>query len=1033
MLHHVHNPIRLARRVLLPCLIVLAFIAGAAASAPGAVTASPPQTPAGGLAGGAVGTSYSFARSFGTLKEPYLVDTAHFNKPGGIYIDSSGRLFEAEEAGSRVLRIDLNDPSSAFSYGDPAVSRPNGKYLYNPLEVLTDSDGNVWVTIQHAVKKLTAAGDLIVMLPNAETGDTWITGSDNGHFNNPFGLAMDSAGRLFVADRDNHRIQIFDVSGDSITYLATIGESGQNGSDNAHFFGPTRIAFDSLDRLYVMDSGNARVQRCEYNPVSTAWECSTFFGVTGEPGDDLTHLGQSGYGIKIKGDTLFLGDSLNSRVLKCTLAGVCAHFAGVNGEFGSDNSRFRWVSDIDVDPQGNVYVSDIDNYRVQKFNSAGVYQDTLGVTGVPYLTDLNHYNIPWGIAAGPDGSLYITESSGYRLIKMNSEGVQQWTVGTPGVRGDDNQHFGDYWDFLEGSPAVDAAGRVYVTDTANHRVQIFNANGSYYATMGVTRESGGDNAHFNCPAGVAISPLNGDIFVNDQCAHRIQVFNSSRVYKMTLGETFVAGGDNQHFDNPRGVAAALDGTLYVADVGNFRVQKCTLLPSSYTCETFAGTGMPGSAYNQVEPIAVAVDTAGRVFAADVWQARVLVFDPAGKFLTSIGGRCGSNNAELCGPSGVAVDKNNNVYVTDRYNMRVQKFTLGTAGWQQTNLNGFGDPDNGHAALVVFNDKLFAGVSNGIAGATVWSSEDGRTWTRTSDYAFDGVSIEANPAIGGFAVFNGKLYAGTRWGTENGQIWRTANGADWEQVSGGSAFSGLGSFAVFGGYLYAGTDSLSETSGAEIWRSDTGDSGDWELVPVPALTGDPANMTITSLVSYDGYLYAGVKNYGSGSQVWRSNNGTSWTRVDWGGFGEVGSNVCVHSMAVFNGKLYAGTTNEDTGGQVWRTDGSSWIKVVNAGFGDPNNRSIGSLYVFGPYLYAVTENHPYRADRTGVEVWRTSDGVNWSQVSPDGFGDANNTNSQYNSASVTAFQDALFVGVKNYANGTEVWRMHRQVYLPLLLR
>ena len=724
---------------------------------------------------------------------------------------------------------------------------------------------------------------------------------------------------------------------------------------------------------------------------------------------------------------------MNSRVLKCTLAGVCAHFAGVNGEFGSDNSRFRWVSDIDVDPQGNVYVSDIDNYRVQKFNSAGVYQATLGVTGVPYLTDPNHYNRPWGIAAGPDGSLYIIEQYGYRLIKMNSAGVQQWTVGTPGAPGDDNQHFGGSWAFLEGSPAVDAAGRVYVTDTANQRVQIFNANGSYYATMGVTREGGDDNAHFNCPAGVAISPLNGDIFIADKCAHRIQVFNSSRVYKMTLGETYVSGNDNQHFNYPIGVAVAPDGTLYVADADNHRVQKCTLLQFSYTCETFAG-GMPGRAFSQMHPLAVAVDTAGRVFAADEGENRVLVFDPAGKFLTSIGGACGGNNAELCGPSGVAVDKNNNVYVTDRDNRQVKKFTLGTAGWQQTNLNGFGDPDNGHAAaLVVFNDKLFAGVSNWNAGATVWSSEDGRTWTRTSDYAFDGVSIEANPAIGGFAVFNGKLYAGTLWGTENGQIWRTANGADWEQVSGGSAFSGLGSFAVFGGYLYAGTVSRSETSGAEIWRSDTGDSGDWELVPVPALTGDPENTMISALVSYDGYLYAGVRNTSSGSQVWRSNNGTSWTQVDAHGFDEWASNGGIDSMAVFNGKLYAGTTNCDTGGQVWRTDGSSWTKVVNAGFSDPNNCSINGLYVFGPYLYAVTENHPWNWDRTGVEVWRTSDGVNWSQVSPDGFGDANNKGSQFNSASVTAFQDALFVGVTNDANGTEVWRMHRQVYLPLLLR
>ena len=79
-------------------------------------------------------------------------------------------------------------------------------------------------------------------------------------------------------------------------------------------------------------------------------------------------------------------------------------------------------------------MADFANCRVQQFNSSRVYQRTYGVTGVPYITDAyHHYNTPSGVAIANDGSIYLTENDGHRLIKLNSAGVVQWTVGVAGL------------------------------------------------------------------------------------------------------------------------------------------------------------------------------------------------------------------------------------------------------------------------------------------------------------------------------------------------------------------------------------------------------------------------------------------------------------------------------------------------------------------------------------------------------------------------------------------------------------------------
>ena len=642
-------------------------------------------------------------QTFGVTEQAYPADVQHLNGPNGLFIDGSDNLYVAEEMGSRMLKYRTSDGANLLSIGTVGMHYTDN-YVFSWLEdEALDASGNIWVADGSArVVQYDAAGNFLQEFPPV---NPWESGSDNAHFGFATGVAFDSTGRMFVTDRQNHRIQVFDFVGGSPVYSATIGETGVPGNDDTHFDTPNHIAVDSGNRLYVADMNNNRVQRCTF---SAGWTCSTFDG-TGSAGSGVNELNSpTGLGID-KSDNVYIADRFNNRIMKCTSAGICSIL--VTGPA---------THDIAVDSSGNVYASVWFDSTIRKYNSSGVSLGVFaGTSGVPYEADTTRLNMPWGIAVTGDGSLFIAEDWGVRLVKLNAAGTQQWTVGQAGVAGSDNAHFEMG---LEGNPAVDSAGRIYVPDTGNNRLQIFNSNGSYAATFG---SPGNGNYQFQCPAGVTISPVNGDIYVTDRCNNRIMVYDSNRVYKTQLGSG-AYGSSNTDFAGLQDVAVDNNGIIYVADTDNSRVQKCTLSGVNYTCSLFAGVnGEGGNDFGHFAgPFSVAVDVAGRVYVADKWNNRVQVFDPTGAYLTTIGGSWGANTGQLRNPSGVALDSQGNVYVTDRDNHRIQKFAPGVPGWKQANINGFGDLANTiTTSLATFGSQLYAGTYNpGGTGAQLWRTQ-----------------------------------------------------------------------------------------------------------------------------------------------------------------------------------------------------------------------------------------------------------------------------------------------------------------------
>jgi hypothetical protein len=347
------------------------------------------------------------------------------------------------------------------------------------------------------------------------------------------------------------------------------------------------------------------------------------------------------------------------------------------------------------------------------------------------------------------------------------------------------------------------------------------------------------------------------------------------------------------------------------------------------------------------------------------------------------------------------------------------------GWQQANINGFGDPKELEvSALESFNGYLYAGSYNIVDplqlfdGGRIFRSPDGVTWFPVTQPGFQNPHDSAPPAILDFVVFGNRLYASTGRGGNPAQIWRTSNGTSWApMVAGGFGdpdLHDIAALAVFNNVIFAGASS--QVSGARIYRSSTGDSNTWNLLTPAAST--MAGAGVTGFVVFNGALWATVESEAP-VQIWRTTGG-AWTSAMNNGFGD-SFTTTTGGMAVFGNALYVGAGNSAVGAQLWRsTDGTNWAQAIQAGFGDPNNKTVETVFVFQNELYVSVQNAI-----TGMDVWRSADGTVWQQVTLDGFGDSRNTGTNRNHAT-TDFLTQLYVGTSNIVDGGELWRTVQQL-------
>jgi sugar lactone lactonase YvrE len=200
-----------------------------------------------------------------------------------------------------------------------------------------------------------------------------------------------------------------------------------------------------------------------------------------------------------------------------------------------------------------VYVTEVNNHRVQKFNSTGGHLMTFGSNG----SAAGQFKSPQGIVVNAAGDIFVADGLNHRIQKFNGSGgfLAAW-----GSFGSGAAAFR-----VPQGLALDGSGNLYAVDQGNHRVQKFDANGTHLGGFGMF---GTANGQFTYPQGIAISD-NGSIFVVSLTQHHVQKFDASGTFLEKWGTN--GAGDGQ-FSYPGGIAVDQDA-IYVVDGRNHRVQK----------------------------------------------------------------------------------------------------------------------------------------------------------------------------------------------------------------------------------------------------------------------------------------------------------------------------------------------------------------------------------------------------------------------------------------------------------------------------
>ena len=283
-------------------------------------------------------------------------------------------------------------------------------------------------------------------------------GTEDGQFNFPAGMDVDSRGNVYVADCSNYRIQKFTKNG------VFIRKWGSFGTENGQFSFPDAIAVDGLGNVFVVDSNNHRIQKFSSN--------GAFIKKWGSYGSgNGQFMSPDGIAIDRLGN-VYVVDIFNYRIQKFTNNG---RFITTWGSHGSGDGQFGYAQDIAIDSSGNVYVTDYENHCIHQFTTDGAFIRKWG----SYGSGDGQLYAPTRIAVDNSGNIYVEDIGNHRIQKFTSTGVfiTKW-----GSRGTDD---GQFSDFLFGI-AVNASGNVYMADTGNNRVEVFQPFGLAFPLQGYT-------------------------------------------------------------------------------------------------------------------------------------------------------------------------------------------------------------------------------------------------------------------------------------------------------------------------------------------------------------------------------------------------------------------------------------------------------------------------------------------------------------------------------------------------------------------
>jgi len=279
------------------------------------------------------------------------------------------------------------------------------------------------------------------------------------------------------------------------------------------------------------------------------------------------------------------------------------------------------------------------------------------------------FQAPRGIKIAPDGSIYVADSRNHRIQHFSADGqlLQAWGSFADQASGEaPGGTFYEPWDV-----AVGRDGSVYVSDTWNHRIQKFTADGQFIKMWGYFGQGEAPEAFWG-PRGLAVDK-EGRLYVMDTGNKRVVIFDPDGNFISQFG---TAGYEPGQFDEPVGLALDSMNNVYITDTWNQRIQ--VMAPSSDTLQyqplrSWDFTGWEGQSLDN-KPFLAVSPVNGHIFVTDPEKPRVVEFDPEGNVIRCWGDySSGPDGFGLA--SGVAVGADGDVWVSDGANNLLLRFRM----------------------------------------------------------------------------------------------------------------------------------------------------------------------------------------------------------------------------------------------------------------------------------------------------------------------------------------------------------------------
>jgi DNA-binding beta-propeller fold protein YncE len=660
----------------------------------------------------------------------------------GIALDSAGNIYVSDSAANKIYKISNGIAQVLAGSGAPGFLNGQGAAatFYNPGGIAIDSLGNIYVgdSKNNSVRKISPAGFVTTLAGSGVAGFADGVGG-SAKFNLTNGVAVDSAGNVYVADNLGNRIRKIDTSS-NVTTLAGSGVSGYADGQgiNAQFYYPTGVAVDSVGNVYVTDQGNNLIRKIDTSTNVTTFAGSTIGFANGQ-GTAAKFNNPYGVAVDLTGN-VYIADEGNNRIRKIDTSSNVTTFASFSSTI--------YPLYLTLDAAGNLYSPTgtginfmvpgpppaggfvVPSQMISTNRGLGNYYisttglqstlDSFGPGAASNLTSsiiglISNYTLQSNLTTTCQnlGQQYLSSTtltvtalqtpSNYFVALSNqivqysnmlsnmvtsyyASNVNNISLLSPivrfagtGVSGFANGPAASAQFNFIGGVAVDSAGIVYVADTINHRIRKIDtsSNVTTLAGSGVIgcNNGPGTSAQFYNPAGIAVDSA-GIVYVADRGNYRIRKIDRNSNVTTLAGST-------QGFLNAQGTAAQFDfvgelavnsaGIVYVLDTNIHRIRK---IDTSSNVTTFAGSGVQGcnngtgTSAQFSYPQGLAVDSAGIVYIGDTTNHRIRKIDTSSNVTTLAGtGIIGYNNgpgtsAQFYSPYAVAVDSAGNVYVND---------------------------------------------------------------------------------------------------------------------------------------------------------------------------------------------------------------------------------------------------------------------------------------------------------------------------------------------------------------------------------